>query len=76
MIGTHDGKAVETGEAPSAVDRSGTPLVAAEGVWKIFGPRADRIIGTPDADLPRAELRAKTGAVIAVRDVSFSIWPG
>jgi glycine betaine/proline transport system ATP-binding protein len=45
-------------------------------VWKIFGPHADRIIGTPDADLPRAELRAKTGCVTAVRDVSFDVWPG
>ena len=33
----------------------------AANVWKVFGPRADRIVGTPDADLPRAELRAKTG---------------
>ena len=39
-------------EAPQGVDRSGAPLVQASGVWKIFGSRADRIIGTPDADLP------------------------
>lgn len=56
--------------------RSGDPLIRASGVWKIFGPRADRIIGTPDADLPRSELRAKTGCVAAVRDVSFEVWPG
>jgi glycine betaine/proline transport system ATP-binding protein len=58
------------------VDRSRAPLIRAEGVWKIFGPRADRIIGTPDADLPRRELREKTGCVAAVRDVSFEVWPG
>jgi glycine betaine/proline transport system ATP-binding protein len=58
------------------VDRSGTPLVEAEGVWKIFGARADRVIGSPDAELPRAELRKKTGCTIAVRDVSLQIWPG
>jgi glycine betaine/proline transport system ATP-binding protein len=34
------------------------------------------VIGTPDADLPRAELRAKTGCVAAVRDVSFEVYPG
>jgi glycine betaine/proline transport system ATP-binding protein len=34
------------------------------------------VIGTPDADLPRAELRAKTGCVAAVRDVSFDVYPG
>jgi glycine betaine/proline transport system ATP-binding protein len=66
----------EPAETAHVVDRSGPPLVEAEGVWKIFGPRADRIIGTPDADLPRAELRAKTGTTIAVRDVSLQVWPG
>ena len=58
------------------IDRTGPPLIHAEGVWKIFGPHADRIIGTPDAELPRSELRAKTGCVAAVRDVSFDVWPG
>ncbi len=58
------------------VDRTGPPLIRAEGVWKIFGPHADRVLGTPDVDLTRAELRAKTGCVAAVRDVSFDVWPG
>ena len=52
------------------------PLIRAHGVWKIFGPRAERIIGTPDADLPRRELREKTGCVAAVRDVSIEVFPG
>jgi glycine betaine/proline transport system ATP-binding protein len=66
------------GPAPTAhkVDRSGEPLIRTEGVWKIFGPRADRIVGTEDAALPRSELRAKTGCVAAVRDVSLEVWPG
>ena len=34
------------------------------------------MIGTPDADLPRGELRAKHDCVAAVRDVSFEVWPG
>jgi glycine betaine/proline transport system ATP-binding protein len=63
-------------ETPHVVDRTAPPLVEAEGVWKIFGSGADRIIGTPDAELPRAELRDKTGCTIAVRDVSLQIWPG
>ncbi len=57
------------------VDRSGEPLIRVEGVWKIFGRHADRVMGTPDADLPRAELREKHGCVAAVRDVSFEVWP-
>ena len=58
------------------VERSGDPLIRAEGVWKIFGRHADQVIGTPDAELPRAELREKHGCVAAVRDVSFEVWPG
>jgi len=34
------------------------------------------VIGTPDADLSRSELREKTGCVAAVRDVSFHVDPG
>ncbi|MDW8338816.1 MAG: ATP-binding cassette domain-containing protein, partial [Thermoleophilia bacterium] len=52
------------------------PVIRARGVWKIFGPRADRILGTPDADLPRRELLEKTGCVAAVRDVTFDVYPG
>ena len=45
-------------------------------LWKVFGPRAARIPGSPEADLPRAELRARTGCTAAVRDVSFDVAPG
>ena len=55
---------------------NGQPLIKAEGIWKIFGRNADKVIGTPDADLPRSELREKTGCVAAVRDVSFDVYPG
>jgi glycine betaine/proline transport system ATP-binding protein len=58
------------------VDRSGPPLIRAAGVWKIFGAHADRVLGTADAELSRAELREKTGCTIAVRDVSIEVWPG
>ncbi|MEV4708544.1 ATP-binding cassette domain-containing protein, partial [Actinoplanes sp. NPDC049316] len=52
------------------------PTIAVEQLWKVFGPRAGRIVGTPLADLSRAELRARTGCVAAVRDVSFDVRPG
>jgi glycine betaine/proline transport system ATP-binding protein len=76
MTDTTGNAAIELVETPSEAERDGEPLVVAEGVWKIFGPRADRLIGTPDIELPRAELREKTGCVVAVRDVSFEIRPG
>src|SRR3954470_24921632 len=54
----------------------GEPLIRADGVWKIFGRHGERILGTADADLPRRELREKTGCVAAVRDVSLEVYPG
>jgi glycine betaine/proline transport system ATP-binding protein len=69
--------AVETIEGgPSTGAPNGEPLLRAEGIWKIFGPGADKIVGTPDAELSRPELRAKTGCIAAVRDVSIDIKPG
>jgi len=53
-----------------------TPLLHVDGLWKVFGAKSDRIIGTPDADLSRRELMAKTGCVVAVKDVSFDVAPG
>lgn len=66
----------EPATAAAAETRSGEPLIHAEGVWKVFGPRADKIVGTPEAALPRSELRARTGCVAAVKDVSIDVWPG
>ena len=49
--------------------------LAVDSLWKIFGNGADKIIGTPDADLSRKDLQAKTGCVMAVKDVSFEVRP-
>src|SRR5215218_10473250 len=76
MSHSHGSAAVETPEAPAAPERSGDPLLRAAGVWKLFGPSADKVIGTPYAELSRTELREKTGTVVAVRDVSIEVWPG
>ena len=53
-----------------------TATVSCRNVWKVYGPKADRVVGTSDADLPRQELLAKTGCVVAVRDVSFDVAQG
>jgi glycine betaine/proline transport system ATP-binding protein len=42
----------------------------------VYGPKASRIVGSPDASLSRQELLEKTGCVAAVRDVSFEVAPG
>jgi glycine betaine/proline transport system ATP-binding protein len=55
---------------------SSTSMISVKNVWKVFGPNAEKLIGTPDADLTRTELRNKTGNTIAVRDVSFEVAKG
>jgi glycine betaine/proline transport system ATP-binding protein len=54
----------------------GEAALSVRELWKIFGDKADKIIGSPDADLSRKELQAKTGCVTAVKDVSFDVAPG
>ena len=56
--------------------RNGQSALTVNDLWKVFGPRADKIVGSPDAELSRADLLAKTGCTTAVRDVSFDVAPG
>ena len=53
-----------------------TAALAVKDLWKVFGPKADRIPGSEHADLPPAELRERTGCTAAVRDVSFDVEEG
>jgi glycine betaine/proline transport system ATP-binding protein len=56
------------GEAASAI--------SVRGLWKVFGPRPQRIVGSASADLSRRELEAATGNVVAVREVDFDVARG
>ena len=55
---------------------AGPVTISCRGVWKVFGPHPERIVGSADADLPRTELEERTGCVAAVRDVSFDVPEG
>ena len=55
---------------------SAEAAVKVEGLWKIFGPHAGKIMQSEDAQLPRKELQEKTGHVVGIRDVSFDVAPG
>jgi glycine betaine/proline transport system ATP-binding protein len=64
-------------ETPAEQARTdGATALTVQGLWKIFGAKADKVIGTPDAELSRKDLQAKTGCVAAVKDVSFEVSPG
>jgi glycine betaine/proline transport system ATP-binding protein len=63
-------------EHPGSTTGQSEVALSVKDLWKIFGDKADKVIGTPDADLSRQELQAKTGCVAAVKDVSFEVSPG
>jgi glycine betaine/proline transport system ATP-binding protein len=66
----------QTQERSSFEASEGEAALTVTELWKIFGEKADKIIGSPEADLSRKELQAKTGCVMAVKDVSFAVKPG
>src|SRR5262245_30871424 len=70
------GAARRTARQGGCVGEARPVTVSCRGLWEVFGDHPERIIGSPDADLPRAELLEKTGCVAAVRDVSFDVSPG
>ena len=49
-------KNIEDGSSP----HDSAAALEVRNLWKIFGPKADKIIGGPDADLSRADLKEKT----------------
>lgn len=63
------------GDRRDLVAENQRAVLDVRGLWKVFGPRADRVVGTPLAELSRSELRARTGCVTAIRDVSFTVRP-
>lgn len=52
------------------------PMISVRDLWKVYGPRAESIVGSPNADLPRSELQARFGNVVAMREVSLDVAPG
>ncbi|WP_078943672.1 quaternary amine ABC transporter ATP-binding protein [Streptomyces aureus] len=63
--------------APPAESTESTPVFSVRGLWKVFGPKADRVPGDPDlAALDAAGLREATGCTAAVRDVGFEVRKG
>ncbi len=52
------------------------PMISVRNLWKVYGPRPERIVGSAEADLPRKELEARTGNVVAMRDIDLDVAPG
>ncbi|MFF9687483.1 glycine betaine/L-proline ABC transporter ATP-binding protein [Streptomyces sp. NPDC014623] len=58
------------------MSEAGTPVFSVRNLWKVFGPKADRVPGSELAGLSSAELRERAGCTAAVRDVSFDVERG
>ena len=56
--------------APAGAESGGT--ISVKGLWKVFGPAEHKLIGTPDADLTNAEIRAKHGSTVACHASALS----
>jgi glycine betaine/proline transport system ATP-binding protein len=52
------------------------PALVVHDLWKVFGPKASSIPGSPAGELSRAELRSQTGCTAAVKNVSFEVKQG
>ena len=52
------------------------PMISVRDLWKVYGSRAESIVGSPDADLPRSELQSRFGNVVAMREVNLDVAPG
>jgi glycine betaine/proline transport system ATP-binding protein len=62
--------------AAHASANGGDATISVKGLWKIFGPAEHKIAGTPEANLPNAQLRTRYLSTAAVRNVSFDVQPG
>ena len=53
------------------------PLITCEGLWKVFGANAQQVLAQLEqAQTSKQEILAKSGHVLAVQDVSFSVDKG
>ncbi|MCY4114915.1 MAG: glycine betaine/L-proline ABC transporter ATP-binding protein [Chloroflexi bacterium] len=50
--------------------------IVVDGLWKVFGPRPERVFQPEHASKSRAELQDELGLVTGLRDVSFSVEKG
>ena len=55
---------------------TGVARLAAEGVYKVFGPKPQRALDMAADGASRDEILKATGNTIGVRDVSFEVIPG
>ncbi len=69
--------AVASVKDPAREDPTSHPVqISCQHLWKFFGHNGHSLLGTPEANLPQAELQERTGCIAAIRDVSFEVHRG
>src|SRR4051794_5142194 len=72
-----DGAGDEGRDPASEPPSANEPVISVRNLWKVFGPKAARVPGSPGlAALARKDLKEQTGCVAAVCDLSFEVAPG
>ena len=75
-----DGSSVQNGKDFPADAREpayeGTPMVRVRSLWKVFGEHPERVMADGIRTKTKAEIQSETGAVIALKDVSFDVKKG
>ncbi|MCS5669815.1 MAG: ATP-binding cassette domain-containing protein, partial [Dehalococcoidia bacterium] len=52
------------------------PIITVNSLWKVFGKRPQVALEEPYRSRTRAALQQELGLVVALRDVSFQVYPG
>jgi glycine betaine/proline transport system ATP-binding protein len=51
-------------------------MISVRDLWKVYGPKPERVVGSDLADLARRELEARSGNVVAMRQIDLDVAPG
>jgi len=52
------------------------PIISVDSLWKVFGKKSERALEEPYRNMTRAEIQEELNLVVALRDVSFEVYPG
>ena len=52
------------------------PIISVNSLWKVFGKNPQTVLEEPYRNQTRADIQQELGSVVALRDVSFEVYPG
>lgn len=62
--------------SPTHTSNGSQPQISVRNCWKVFGAEPEKALQQFDGGATRSDVLGKTGAVLAVRDVSFDVQKG